>query len=782
MSKFCFTSNLNSYSSTIITSLLSNNGYTISGINTGGDPPFPCQSISPTDKKTRSQLIQSASVIILILDSTTTSIEDDILSALKFTTFKKPTNLIVISTLGTWGNTLSSESNPISCTSYTERIPLKKYTENKRLEDFALSLSNQNLQTNILTPGILYGLGESSFFMTFKDAWLHQNVPVLVPSVVSGEGGNRLPTCGVRELAGAVLSICETESSGLDKMFLLCDETQSTLSEITKKISENLNGTSQTRIMSSTSYESVLFEHPEFALLNINLIVDGSTSPLPMNNKSILESLPKVCEEFISCRGLEAMKIVLMAPVGNELKELAGELKGMYSLPLLTRRTVVDIVMKGEEGSNNIRDEVAKIWDAEEGGKDATKIPDKLLARCFRHCLDSGTCKSHGYVMYDFPETENDGYIMWSDEPETVEGEEKEEEEPVEEKKGKKDEKKGKKGKESPRDEPVEPVEPIVKFPLNPKKGPTHILNFPASDEYLFKLNGASPIASEGGAEPVVSEAGLKYKEMLEGYRRKVASFGARPPMATEEEKETKEDEEEGKEETKKEPEEEEKIFKSLPEWLEDKFSCKLASFPCDEKCAEELSLPVLDSTQQTSYITEFIEEGSVPGIVFMNAKSTKVKGDVNDFPSTVTADTTTTAPASTEPVAPPTTTSNDDYVDVLPHVKVYNDVSIEEAEEIQSFIDEYKNYCSQNVMKQVTLGMMEILKIKSDPTVDVIDTLADFLISEGKKLEKDGEEKARNQFDAVLKHVDEMSSRLIEGRDDSTIAGTVFSNFSSKV
>lgn len=338
-------------------------------------------------------------------------------------------------------------------------------------------------------------------------------------------------------------------------MFLLCDETQSTLSEITKKISENLNGTSQTRIMSSTSYESVLLEHPEFALLNINLIVDGSTSPLPMNNKSILESLPKVCEEFISCRGLEAMKIVLMAPVGNELKELAGELKGRYSLPLLTRRTVVDIVMKGEEGSNNVRDEVAKIWDAEEGGKDATKIPDKLLARCFRHCLDSGTCKSHGYVMYDFPETENDGYSMWSDEPETVEGEEKKEEEPVEEKKGKKDDKKGKKGKESPRDEPVEP---IFKFPLNPKKGPTHVLNFPASDEYLFKLNGASPIALEEGAEPVISEAGLKYKEMLEGYRRKVASFGARPPMATEEEeKETKEDEEEGKEETKKEPEEE---------------------------------------------------------------------------------------------------------------------------------------------------------------------------------------------------------------------------------
>ncbi|GMH65973.1 hypothetical protein TrST_g8008 [Triparma strigata] len=777
----CFSSNLTAYSSTIITSLLSKNNYTITGVApspTLPPPPFTSQSVPPSDRKTRSHLLSSADCILLILDdlSSDLSVEDDILSTLKFTPLTSPKNLIVISSISTWANTLTSPSNPLTSSSYLTRLPLLSSLPLKRLEDISLTLSSPLLSVNVLCPGILYGHGEDNLYYSFRDAWLHQKIPLLVPTLTDNKGVNLLPTFSVTDLSNVVLTILKTDSKSLEPVMLLVDPMQSSLSEIIECISENLNATKEVRYMSESSRSNILLEHPKFKLLNVHLNVSKDACSLPLRQKGILEEMERVCEEFVKCRGLEAMRILITSPFGNDLTSVTEELKGRYSLPVLSRKTTVEIVMKGEEGSSKVRDEVVKVWESEECGKDVEKIPDKLIAECFRFCLDSGTCKQHGYVMYDFPETENDAYVMFSDTPPPNEEEEPPSEEPVDDKKKKAPEKKGKGKNEAP---PTDPIKPIVKFPLNPKKGPTHVLTFPASDSYLFGVNGAVPVVEEEGSEPAVSEAGQKYRERLAAYRAKVSKFGERPPPAPEEESEEKK---EGGEETTEEkaPEAPETIFKSLPEWLEDKFGCKLASFPCDEKCAEELSLPVLDETQKTSYITEFIEEGCVPGIVYMNAKPPpKAKGDAPDVTPPPTTSSLDAASVPEPSSATPPSASEDD---VLPHVKVYNDVAIEEAEEVQFFIDEYKNYCTNNIMKQVTLGMMKILKMKDDPDVDVVDTLADFLIAEGKKLEKEGEEKARTQFDAVLKHVEEMSSRLIDGRDDSTIAGTVFSNFSSKV
>ena len=293
-----------------------------------------------------------------------------------------------------------------------------------------MSLQGPGLQVNVICPGVLYGMGEEDMYMTFRDAWQYQNTPVLVPSLTPDGGRNTVPTCHVKDLANAVKAVAETDSGRLPPYVLLVDEEMHTLEEITRSISENLNRTRSVRVMSESSYSNVALEHPEFALLNIDLFVDASSSPLPMSGRSFVRSARQTCEEFVRCRNLKPMKIAIVSPPGMEEGALkrAVELKTKYSLPLLTRKSCLDIVLKSEE-AGAVRAEIEAIWNAEEGGGDISKVPDALLAKAFRFCLASGTCMMHGYVMCDFPESENEAFVMLSDKPPAPEPTREEDEE-----------------------------------------------------------------------------------------------------------------------------------------------------------------------------------------------------------------------------------------------------------------------------------------------------------------------------------------------------------------
>ena len=114
------------------------------------------------------------------------------------------------------------------------------------------------------------------------------------------------------------------------------------------------------------------------------------------------------------------------------------------------------------------------------------------------------------------------------------------------------------------------------------------MLSFPASDEHLFSLNGALPVADEEGAEPTVSEAGQVFKSRLAAHRSATSNFGLRPPKPeappSEEAplSEEKKEGDAGAEDAGAEGEDvdtvaaENKNAKSLVEWLEVKFpGCK---------------------------------------------------------------------------------------------------------------------------------------------------------------------------------------------------------------
>ena len=491
-----------------------------------------------------------------------------------------------------------------------------------------------------------------------------------------------------------------------------------------------------------------------------------------------------------------------------------------YNLPLLNPATCVEDLLResNADGDDELREEVsASANSLEEGGVDTSKVPPELIARVIRRSLSSPICQRQGYIMLmsSFPCSENVANVIFSDEPKKVEkSNDVEEEEVADKKKGKKDDKKGKDkggGKGGAENENEE--EPLVELELNKDKGATHVISFQASDSFLIELyeKANSRVVEnedeEGADEPNIvidEEAVAILKGRLGKFRDVEKAFGTGKLQAASDEESTKAEGEEGKndaspeeadgEEKKAETEETSKQEVERPalmhEWLENKFSARILQLPCDKECADALSLALIEEgAGQDTYVGEFVEEnGAIPGIAYLTANQEKP----GQWGSAANAGNVETPSASTTHVddanqgeeGDPSGKSDDAEsskdsaarAKLLPHEQTYEDVTVEEAEEIAPIIEKYKKYCSENVMKNVTLGMMKVL---SDPDCeDVVDAMADYLIAEGKRLEKEGEEAARQNFEALLQHVDNLSSRLIDGRDDSTMAtGTVLSS-----
>ena len=243
-----FLTSLHSFAPSVIAASLHGLGFKVCGTVSGAEAILP-GSVREADHAQVSNLLSASSVVIVSLnDPSPDSLKcpDSVLSIMKFLKPSVPTKLIVVSNIGTWGNTVSSRSNPVDSSSYSYRAPAPRFANHKRLEDFALSLSTvPNLSVSVITPGVLYGMGEDSFYPLFRDAFLHQSQPVQVPSLSTSKGKNALPTTHVLDLTAAVISVATSLKSPLPPYALLVDKSTSTLEEITQSVSGNLNGTKE---------------------------------------------------------------------------------------------------------------------------------------------------------------------------------------------------------------------------------------------------------------------------------------------------------------------------------------------------------------------------------------------------------------------------------------------------------------------------------------------------------------------------------------------------------
>lgn len=97
---------------------------------------------------------------------------------------------------------------PYTEADYNMRKALPKYEGIKFLENMLLGVTNANITTHIICPGLVYGYGEELLNFHFRSAWLDD--PKQLPYI--GEGNNIIPTIHIADLATLISKVTQGHS------------------------------------------------------------------------------------------------------------------------------------------------------------------------------------------------------------------------------------------------------------------------------------------------------------------------------------------------------------------------------------------------------------------------------------------------------------------------------------------------------------------------------------------------------------------------------------------
>ncbi|MES1902338.1 MAG: Adenylate kinase 7, partial [Paramarteilia canceri] len=121
----------------------------------------------------------------------------------KIDDWKNPRNIILISSIGTWGRTENQDpetenNQTLSDFDFRRRKPLQNFTMLYECEKTLLKFNRKYEKLNgiIICPGLIYGHEEDTFHEFFKTAWHSDG-----PCKIYGSGTNCLPTIHVDDLA-----------------------------------------------------------------------------------------------------------------------------------------------------------------------------------------------------------------------------------------------------------------------------------------------------------------------------------------------------------------------------------------------------------------------------------------------------------------------------------------------------------------------------------------------------------------------------------------------------
>jgi len=445
-----------------------------------------------------------------------------------------------------------------------------------------------------------------------------------------------------------------------------------------------------------------------------------------------------------------------------------------------------------------LMDELASIYSSASGDTeeaslvpwDSSALSPSLVRQCLQRRIGSSRCLVHGYVLLDSIVSEEDANVVFSDpDPPKVLTEEEEEEKrkkEEEEKKGKKDDKKGKKDdKKGKKGEEAE-EEYVVCAPreVNKSRLPDLVISREGSDDRLMEDMGFKTTEEA----PEMTEEGEKFKSELKEYRQHLENFGWRPKKESKEE-----DKEESKDDSKTDepdgepaPALEIQLPSSLSSWIEaHNPSLKSLQLPSDDVAAENLSVAYIGTMDgMMSSCNSLIEDGvgGEPGICWVmedvdmeNWEEEESIEDVEEAPKASGDDLTPAGNSGEqEPPANATEGSSSSCGGQLPHEKIFNSLNMADINQIEEMNLLLEDYSVNNIMKDVTKGMMSVLSQNPD---DPVEFLADYLIEKGKEYERNGREEAKDNFDQLLKHVDDLSSRLFDARTETSTFATGFSS-----
>ncbi|GMF13845.1 unnamed protein product [Phytophthora lilii] len=294
---------------------------------------------------------------------------------------------------------------------FKTRRPARKYAELKTAETQILSAHRTGeIETCIVGAGLVYGGAQSQLQLIFREAWLHPNRPLLVPSLTApdqatSQGRNLLPMISLYDLALLVFRVAASPSPPPKKYLLAVDKTSgsTTLRDVCRGVSTLLaSGRLRDRDDSDCAADAeadalLLDEEEEFVTpLQLHLRFDTSAGAIHSlvapeewrhYSRGLLGNLPFFVDDFIHAMDLRPLRtIILGAPrAGKTL--LSRRLARDYYLPYLSPATLLSELFAPEnDATHGIPPKVSQTDPENDAGQqnndteptDLNKLPNEL--------------------------------------------------------------------------------------------------------------------------------------------------------------------------------------------------------------------------------------------------------------------------------------------------------------------------------------------------------------------------------------------------------------------
>jgi adenylate kinase len=319
------------------------------------------------------------------------------------------------------------------------------YEEWKYLENLTMSLSSRDkLRPHLVTAGILYGNGETTFNDLFKEAWLTRATHSIIEP-----GDNYIPCVHVRDVARLVRVVAQDENVG--RYLIAVDKARLTQAMIVQGV---VNRMSTAREVPVRPAEEVASEFKD--VMSLDLIFQPSA---PMRSKEfpwwcktgIVDNMTVVADEFCKWRNLRPIKMTIIGPPGSGGENLSKLVAYRYlheDPPLLSFDSILREALEAKDANGSLtkaarllRRKVAKA-ERKPGGK----LPLKIRTKLVRERLLSNICRFRGYVLEGYPQSAEEAEALFTEvvledgeeapveeeeEEEAEDGEDQEEEEEV---------------------------------------------------------------------------------------------------------------------------------------------------------------------------------------------------------------------------------------------------------------------------------------------------------------------------------------------------------------
>ncbi|XP_061172744.1 adenylate kinase 7-like [Saccostrea echinata] len=337
---------------------------------------------------------------------------------------EKPKMFILISSVMTWAKSKPLDPDdpeiPFTEDDYRRRKPHPNFKEHISAEKTVIKLGKTNkakLVTYVVASGLTYGAEENIFHYLFKSAW--HNAPYLQ---CFGSGQNVVPTIHIKDLAAVIQNIADSRPKV--RYLIAKDDTQTTLEEIVKAISEKLG---KGKVKNITKEEALLskdIEQSDFDQLLVNLRMDAvfvkeNMRIMWVSEAGMVENIDQIIKEYKDSRKLQPLRICILGPPASGKTTVCQKLCEFYKLHHIKIKDVIDEAMEELQtlsrraDSEDQEDDDGKAQDAQEllneieqsKNQETGKIEDSHVIKFFRDKLHSKPCQNQGFILDGFPKT-----------------------------------------------------------------------------------------------------------------------------------------------------------------------------------------------------------------------------------------------------------------------------------------------------------------------------------------------------------------------------------------